>query len=205
MNLYEKNYKTILKNEERIARKVTSEIIEKPQISPWMILIPILFVPYLQRYEKYKHLVDSFSQGYLFTKKLALETAMSMVRDGISKDQAHANVVTSIQHESHAKKHISEIYQKQIKETELLVEHFYQLLQGEGEKIALLIKNVYPEEANYRTFLKSLKEAETAVNKASILAINADKSDKEELPKIITNMEKALNDLRTEELQIIYF
>ena len=46
--------KAILSYENKTAYSITAKVLEKPELSAWMILLPIVFILFMQRQKKYK-------------------------------------------------------------------------------------------------------------------------------------------------------
>jgi len=72
----------ILEEEEKFALILASQVINKPQLSLWMILIPIFFVFYFTNLSKYKNGCRQFADNYLIDKKRALNEAIAVVEGG---------------------------------------------------------------------------------------------------------------------------
>ena len=69
----------VARHERRFAGELTESVLEKPELSVWMILIPFLFIVFMQRQQKFKQLGDTFLRGLLYTKNHALEAAARLV------------------------------------------------------------------------------------------------------------------------------
>ena len=196
------NYDLILKYEEKTARYISGRIIEKPEISFWMFLIPIVFIPFMQRYQQYKAAVESFSLGYLFTKKLALDVAFKIFEENASKEQAMDLAIQNVKKDSKAKSHINKIYERQLNEISLLADHYLRLLNSTGTDYFSLVKNSYINKDEYLAFLENLFEAEKSVNQAAIHAVKLEKND---TSQIIKRMEQTLVETKKDELKYISF
>jgi hypothetical protein len=83
----------------------------------------------------------------LFTKEL-----LSSVPDGIYSD---------------------DIRQQQIKEMDLLIDHYRKLLSTQGADFTALVTAVYQTSANYASFLEQLKSAESEVMAAARRTLGA--------------------------------
>lgn len=53
----------VARHERRFAGELTESVLEKPELSVWMILIPFLFIVFMQRQQKFKQLGDTFLRG----------------------------------------------------------------------------------------------------------------------------------------------
>ncbi|MDH4268666.1 MAG: NF038143 family protein, partial [Deltaproteobacteria bacterium] len=124
-------YKNILSWERSLAKAVASGIIEFQPVTVWEIMIPVLF---LLNFFQQKRARETFSLNFLFTKKMALEAAFGMIDRGKAKEQAKAEVKEKTDKilAADAKGiYSSKIRQKQMKEIDLLIDHYCRLLEAE--------------------------------------------------------------------------
>lgn len=194
-------YNSILSYESKTSWEVTSKVVEKPEISVWMILIPIVFIPYMQRYSKYKETSKAFSEGYLYTKKIALETAYKIYNKEMSEDEAILEVEKTVKNKPNADVRVLNIFEKQINEIKLLCEHYLALLNSQGDSYGQLVVNHYKSYDRFVEFLNELEKAEKEVSRAATYTFRA---DTEEVPEIIENMEKCLRQYRLEEAKKLF-
>ena len=160
-------YRNILAHERSLAKRVASAVIEPRPIGVWEFMIPILFLLNIFQYKRSK---EVFGLNFLFTKKLALEGARDMIKQNLSGDEVMARIrrKTGELLTSDAKGIYSQkIRQKQLKEIELLLEHYRKLLYAEGKDYPSMARNAYPSRKDYDTFLEQLKIIEREVNKAA--------------------------------------
>ena len=195
-------YNSILSYERKTSWEVTSQVVEKPEISVWMILIPIVFVPYMQRYSKYKETSRAFSEGYLYTKKIALDIAYKIYTKEMTREDAALEVERIVKNKPNPDARVLNIFEKQIKEIKLLCEHYLALLASDGNNYCQLIVNHYKSYDKFIEFLNELGEAEKEVSRA---ATHTFKTDTEEVPEIIESMEKCLNQYRLEEAKKLFY
>ena len=91
------------------------------------------------------------------------------------------------------------IRQKQLKEMDLLIDHYRKLLEAEGKDHASMVKNVYHTRENYHAFLARLKQAEKEVNIAAQQMVKvATASD------FVSKMEKATERIRAARAEKIF-
>jgi len=160
-------HENILAHERSLAKVVASAVIESKPLSVWEITIPILFIANFFRFKRSREI---FTLNFLFTKKLALEAAFDMVKKGHSKEEAMArirdktrDILASDQKGVYSQK----IRQKQLKEMELLIDHYRRLLEADGKDYTSMMKNAHRTRENYIAFLNRLKQAESEVNRAA--------------------------------------
>ena len=156
-------YKIILEHERSMARAVASSLIQPKPISVWEVMIPVIFI---LNFAKTKQSREVFIQNHLFTKNMALKAAFDMFKKELNKQA----VMESI--ESQTQKTLSsvpdsiysdEIRREQIKEIDLLVDHYGKLFKADGEDFAALVVSAYRTRENYAAFFKQLKATENDV------------------------------------------
>jgi len=160
-------YKLILEHERSMARAVAGSLIQPKPISVWEVMIPVIFI---FNFAKTKQSREIFIQNHLFTQNMALKAAFDMFKKEITK----LAVMESI--ESQTQKTLSsvpdsiysdEIRREQIKEIELLIDHYGKLFKADGENYAGLVVGAYQTRENYAAFFKQLKVAENDVMMAA--------------------------------------
>ncbi|MCJ7830466.1 MAG: NF038143 family protein, partial [Desulfobacterales bacterium] len=67
----------VLQEERLFAAALAAQVIGKPQLSIWMILIPIIFVFFFFRFQKYVAGKKTFADNYLTSRQQALEEALA--------------------------------------------------------------------------------------------------------------------------------
>ncbi len=147
----------ILAQEEKFALTLAAQVINKPQLSLWMILIPIFFVFYFNDLSKYKNGCKQFAGNYLIDKKRALNEAIEVVIEGRDPDIRSLAELPDMN---------SNAREKQADILTILVEHYRTMLKADGEDFASLIRSSYGSLTNYLLFLNRLNQAETEANKA---------------------------------------
>ena len=110
----------ILEQQEQFAIALATQIINKPQLSLWMILIPIFFVFYFNDLNKYKKGCRQFAENYLIDKKRALNEAVAVVDGGREPDIRALSELSNIN---------SKAREKQANILAILVEHYSILLK----------------------------------------------------------------------------
>jgi len=166
-NPFDTKYKIILEHERSMARAVAGSLIQPKPISVWEVMIPVIFI---LNFAKTKQSREVFIQNHLFTKNMALKAAFDMFKKELNKQA----VMESI--ESQTQKTLSsvpdsiysdEIRREQLKEIELLVDHYGKLFKADGENYAALVVSAYQIRENYAAFFKQLKAAENDVMTAA--------------------------------------
>jgi hypothetical protein len=192
-------YESILSRERSLAKAVASAVIESKPLTVWEMMIPLVFI---HNFLRFKRTREVFTLNFLFTKKLALEAAFDTVKKGQSRQQAMARIKEKTRNILAADKkgiYSQKIRQRQMKEIELLIEHYRKLLQAEGKDYNSMMKNAYQAWEEYNAFLGQLKRAEKEVNRAAQQTVRvATASD------VVSKMEKATERIRTSEAGKIF-
>lgn len=194
-------YKMILSYEQQVAKRVAAHMVQKPEISVWMFLFPVILIPFFHQYQTYQEAVRVFCDGYMFTKKMALGVADRICRENQPKPEALAGARVSLVSDPGTGGPKTAVREKQMEEVDLLTDHYCSLLVTSGENCESLIRNAYGTLQNYTDFLSRLEEAEREVNMATIRDLG---SQVENLPNTISRMEQALARVRSEEAQRIF-
>jgi hypothetical protein len=195
----EAKYQSILAQERSLADAIASAVIEVKPVSAWEILIPILF---LLRLFQTKRSKETFALNFLFTKKLALEAAFTMVDKGRSREEAREQVkekTGNILSGDKAGLYSSKIRQKQLKEMDLLIDHYTRLLEAEGKNFPPMVRNAYRTREGYAAFLRELEEAEKEVYQAATQTVKTSSAR-----EIASKMEEATARIRRAELDRLF-
>jgi hypothetical protein len=192
-------YENILAQERALAKTVASAVIGQTPVTVWDVLIPIVFVFNVL---KFKRAREVFTLNFLFTKKLALQGAFDMVKRGQSRDDALGQIRDrTIQILASDKKGIYsiKIRQKQMREMELLLDHYFRLLNAEGKDYGSMVKHAYRTRQNFAAFVKELEGIEKEVNRAASQTAGTASA-----PDIISKMEETAGRLRATQVETIF-
>jgi hypothetical protein len=197
--LLDTKFENILGQEKSLARTVASAVIGQNPVAVWDVLIPIVF---LFSFLKYKRTRETFALNFLFTKKLALEAAFDMIKKGETKEAAMARIKDKTSHLLASDKkgiYSVKIRQKQMREIDLLIDHYHKILNAEGKAFLSLVKNGYGSRENYAAFLKQLEQAEREVNRAATQTLRTSSA-----PEIVSKMEETAGQVRAAEVEKIF-
>jgi hypothetical protein len=184
-----KKYDMILSHETAIARGVALAAIKLRPFSVWEVLIPILFI---FGYMKSKETREVFAQNILFTKKMAMQAAFDMLKKGQSREAAMEQIrsktremIATIPGGIYS----AEIRREQLKEIDLLVDHYGRLLNSQGDDYDSLVFNAYRTPERLADFFERLQKAEEDVGRAaqSTLGSNADTPTLERMNAALRN------------------
>lgn len=176
-----------------MAQGLAASLIRPKTLTVWEIMIPVIFI---LNFVKLKHSREIFVQNQMFTKKMALDAALDMKKKEMSK----AAVMGQIQ--SKTKELLTsvpggiysdDIRRQQLKEIDLLIEHYRKLLNAEGRDYASLVTKAYKSAMEYNSFFDQLKLAETEVMQAAqrTLGSQTDMATAEKIESITESMRAA--------------
>ena len=80
MNFLNEKKSWLLESERKLAFVVASRIIDKPPLSIWMILVPIFFVYYFYRLQRYSSGRKEFVKHFLVSRERAINEALSAIQ-----------------------------------------------------------------------------------------------------------------------------
>jgi hypothetical protein len=194
-----KKVEMILAREKRMARSIALKAIQPKPFSVWEVMIPVIFI---MGYMRAKADREVFTQNMLFTKKMALEATRDMIRENHTK----AAVLMRIELQTKellatapAGIYSDAIRQEQLREIDLLIEHYCKLIQAEGNDFASLVLSAYRSREDYTAFQQKLTAAERKVTRAARQTLKA-RTDS----KMVARIEAATNQLRLKEVESIF-
>jgi len=193
-------YNIIRSEERRLAKAVARKIVKMPDITVWAFMIPFVFV---FSFLKYKRTSEAFALNFLFTKRLALDAALDIIKEGLQRQDVVVRIndkTRDILASDTQGVYSEKIRMKQMNEINLLLDHYLRLIEAEGKNYKSLLKNAYQTQDNYRTFLQQLAAAEKAVNQAALQTVGTSETAHE----IISEMEEVTGKIRTEEAKIVF-
>jgi hypothetical protein len=195
----DKRYRAILAQERSWAVSVARMVIKPRPISVWEFLIPVLLI---FSFAKTKSEKEVIIQNLLFTKQLALEAALDMAKNGLNREEVLFSIkdkTSSLVNTVEDGIYSEEIRQKQLKEINLLIDHYCRLLNAEGENYASLVINVYQALESFTNFLAQLKTLEKEVNLAAMQTLGS-RAD----PELVAGMEETTDRVRMAAAQKIF-
>ena len=186
----EQRRRAILTHETGLARALALELLERPALSAWMILIPFLLLYYMQRQQAFKDAYAEISEALLRSSRRALDLACAHVcgesaqREPVCCDNAQT---------------IRELRAAQDSEVMLLAQHYEKLLSAEGEDYRALARHAYGDASDYREMLERLQAVESAVN-AVARRISAEAGRAE----LFERLERVRSEARSREVELIF-
>jgi hypothetical protein len=196
---YYKKFKIIFERERSMAQGLAASLIRPKTLTVWEIMIPVIFI---LNYAKLKQSREILIQNQMFTKKMALDAALDMQKKDTSKETVMAQIQTKTKELVSSVPggiYSDDIRRQQLKEIDLLVDHFTRLLNAAGKDYASLVTHAYQTAADYSSFLEALKSAENEVMGAARRTLG-DQTDMETAAKI----ESITANMRTAEVKKIF-
>jgi hypothetical protein len=192
-------YGNILSQERSFAKTLANAVIGQNPVAVWDVLIPIVF---LFNFLKFKRARETFALNFMFTKKLALEAAFDMMKKGESKEVAMTRIkekTGQVLASDQKGIYSSKIRQRQTREIDLLIDHYWKLLNAEGKDYATMVKNTYTDRKNYTVFVEQLEQVEKDVIKAATQTLGNSSAS-----GIASKMEETTERIRRAEIETIF-
>jgi hypothetical protein len=192
-------HENILAQEKALAKSVASTVIGQSPVTAWDVLIPIVFVFNVL---KFKRAREIFTLNFLFTKKLALQGAFDMVKKGQSRQEVLGQIrdqTSQILASDKKGIYSIKIRQKQMREMELLLDHYFRLLNAEGKDYRSMVRHAYRTRQDFAAFVKELEGIEKEVNRAASQTVGTASA-----PDIVSRMEETASRLRATQMETIF-
>ncbi len=158
----DEKYERIYAHEENFAYALAKNIVKKPDMSVWMILLPILFVHHVYRVNQYKAGVKSFAEGILSSRKKALDKTYKEISYGKQLSYGIKDYFPDVDLTAQQDKALAE---KQLVVLRIMETHYNALLQAEGENLQAILRKAYGSAGQYRNYFKKLTAAEKEINR----------------------------------------
>jgi hypothetical protein len=171
-----KKYERILARERALANSVARSAVAPRPFGVWDFMIPVVFI---LNFMKGKQARELFIQNYIFTKQLALEAAFDISKKTLSREEALARIESKTVDllASEAREiYSNEIRREQMKEIDLLIDHYLKLLGSDGDDYISFVADAYRDGQRYSIFLEQLMAAEKKVSQAAQQTLG-DKTD----------------------------
>lgn len=182
----------IIDHEEQFTGILALQVIEKPKLSVWMILIPIIFVYYFYRLQRFSTGKKTFSEHYMIAINRAINEAEAVIEEGKTPDPA------ALAGQSDVPESIRDL---QTKVYHVLLEHYIDLLKAEGDDFESLIRTAYGSRTNYLLYCNRINQVEKERNKALIPLME---QNTEGVNEIIEKIESHSETLRREIAEQIF-
>jgi len=136
----ERKKELILERERYFASAVGSAVFEKPTISLWMILIPILFMHFIYRMQKFKAGRLKFDEEFMVTRRRAMDLAVEALETGVKPNMDRVVQQYGLQDA------LERPYATWMR---ALVEYYTDLLNANGDSFESLVRAAYRNRTDY--------------------------------------------------------
>ena len=151
MNAIDRRKELILERELDIANAIGAAVCEKPKVSFWMIMIPLLFIYFIYRMLKYKEGRLKFDEEFMAARRQAMDVALEALETGADPD-----IDRTVRQSEYADT-IAKPFGSWIK---VQVEYYMDLLSAPGENFEHLVRSAYRSRTNYLLALNRLNTVE---------------------------------------------
>ncbi|MDF1593104.1 MAG: NF038143 family protein [Desulfobacterales bacterium] len=155
MSTVDQKHQIILAHEKNFADYLALRVLEKPKLSVWMILIPIIFVHYFHRIQKFNSGRSAFAENYMILRERAMDEALDVIQTGRTPDIDGLAMLSTL---------TEAVHRPNLKMLELLVSHYTDLMRSEGDTMESLVRSFYKTRTNYLLFVNQLNQTERALN-----------------------------------------
>jgi len=182
----------IRRQQEEFADAVAISVLDKPKVSIWMILIPILFVYFVYRQQRFSSGRKQFAEDFVKTPQRALDAACRSLETGQAPD------IEKIAQHSTVPPAVKLVYSSWV---QVLVDHYIDLLQAEGDSFDSLVRCAYANRTNFLLTLNRLNQTEKDLYAALKPHLNQTTAGTGE---IITSIEQHCRRLRRDLAEAIF-
>ena len=147
----ERKKELILQRELAFSNAVGAAVFEKPKVSFWMVLVPLLFLYFIYRMQRYKSGRMRFDEEFMTTRRRAMNIAFEAVEAGSRPD------IDRIARESGLTEALEKPYATWLK---VLVDFYMDLLVANGDSFESLVRSAYRNRTNYLLTLNRLGTVE---------------------------------------------
>jgi len=175
----------ILGHELIFANEIGAILFEKPKVSYWMIFIPILFLYFIFRMQKFKNDRIKFSEEFMSVRREAMKAALDASASDGSPDMNITNRYENLPEP------LQKPYASWIK---TLSAFYLTLLAADGHDFESLARKAYRNKSSYQSALEKLNHME----KEFYTALKPMMTEVEGTAAIIAKIESASQRLRTE-------
>jgi hypothetical protein len=147
----ERKKELILQRELLFANAIGAAVFEKPKVSFWMVLIPILFLYFVYRMQRFKNGRMTFDQEFMTTRRRAMDLAVEAAETGVKAN------VDRIARESGLTDALEKPYASWLS---TLVDYYHDLLSVNGDSFDALVRSAYHNRTNYLLALNRLSTVE---------------------------------------------
>jgi hypothetical protein len=187
----EQKKELILQRELLFANEIGSIVFEKPKVSFWMILIPILFLYFVYRMQKFKNGRLKFNEEFMVSRRRAMEIAFESV-----KTRSKPNIDQAVR-EIGLSDALEKPYASWLR---VLVDYYTDILSAEGDSLESLTRSAYRGKTEYLLNLNRIN----SVEKEFYAALKPRMADTEGADEIIAIIQRESQRLRRDLADSMY-
>ncbi len=188
----EEKWAAILENEKQCASRIALEVIDKPVLALWMILIPVFFVFYFWQLKRYSNGLRDFTKNFLITREKSLQLAYEELP---AADTPHVDEI--VEQAADLTEKQKKLYRRWV---EVLVCHYHRLLLVDGDSYEELVRNHYKKKSNFLLAMNQLNISEKQFNRELFPQDTTAGS----VQSVVTAMEQAVEKERKKEANLIF-
>ena len=192
MNSLETKRHIIEEQERRFAYLLASRVIQKPKLSIWMILVPIIFVYFFYRLNQYKAGRHQFVNNFMISRKRALDAARHAVETGSAAD------LDALAQQAELPPEARQPYQKMLA---VFNDYYMDLLQAQGKNFKALVRSTFKSKTDYLIQLNRFNQTEKELN-AALRPHMADTT--EGFNEIVARIEQSSAELRRDDADSLF-
>jgi len=147
----ERKKELILQRELAFANAIGAKVFEKPKVNFWMVLIPILFLYFVYRMQRFKSGRMKFDQEFMTTRRKAMDLAVEALETGQKPN------IDRVARESGISGTLEKPYASWLR---ALVDYYADLLTANGDSFEALVRSAYHNRTNYLLTLNRLSTVE---------------------------------------------
>lgn len=183
----------ILAHEKQFAFRLSRQVLGKPELTCWMILIPFLLIFFMQDLMRYKDGLRIFAENYLLCRQKALREAVAALTENRRVD-------------THPLAEQAKLSGKTVGQyaefLAVLADHYTDLLQAEGNNFAEIVQSAYGNDRqNFLLFLNQLARVEKSLNAGLMSQL---RQNQDGVDSTIQKMAAASNQLYRAEADLIF-
>jgi len=190
-NSLEQKRDLILDREKLFCHQVSAEILDKPRLGVWMILIPVFCVFYFYQLKRYSEGRREFAANFLITRERALNSVYKAVSEGAEVE------IEKIVEAGDIPVHTQDEYRNWLN---MLTGHYHRLICGTGPTYDALIRSTYTNRKQYVSFIQELNRVEQEFNAKLQPHLDLDNAEVQEIVSKIENTTARLRQQQVKEL-----
>ncbi len=151
MKVLERKKELVLQRELMFANAIGAAVFEKPKVHFWMVLIPLLFLYFIYRMQKYKTGRINFDREFMTTRRKAVDLAVEALETDVQPN------IDQIARQSGLLDALEKPYAAWLK---ALFDYYTDLLTANGDTFESLVRSAYRNRTNFLLTLHRLNTVE---------------------------------------------